>query len=94
VFCGNGSHGNPEREVLEMFFNSRLGHAGQLALAPRARGRDFTFWFSTSSAQLSAHSRARKNFEDRERLVADLVSRSGGRMHAEFNDGDAITLAL
>lgn len=43
VFCGNDSHGNPEPEVLKLFFDSRLGNTNQLALAPQARNRDFTY---------------------------------------------------
>jgi hypothetical protein len=43
VFCGDGSSGNPEREALEMFFDSRMGPGPNRALAPLAEGRPFHF---------------------------------------------------
>jgi hypothetical protein len=94
IFCGNGSNGNPEKTVLEMFFNSRLGAPHELALAEKAQNRDFTFWFSTTSARQSSGSSARKSFEETERVVADMLIRSGGRLSAHFNDQDSMTLSI
>lgn len=94
VFCGDGSHGNPEPEVIKMYFDSRLGSSSKKALSPAAEGRDFKFWFSTSSDSGSMSRSARRNFEETERLVSDLVSRSGGRMSAEFNDRDYVSLRI
>jgi hypothetical protein len=94
VFCGNGSYGNPEPSVLQMFFESRLGAPENRALAPEAQGREFTFWFSTTSRHQTAGSTARANFEETERLVASLVASSGGQMTAKFNDNASITLSI
>lgn len=48
VFCGDGSNSNPELSVLEAMFAARVGPAARQARSPRAQGRDFKFWFSTS----------------------------------------------
>ncbi|RPH60541.1 MAG: hypothetical protein EHM89_08750 [Acidobacteria bacterium] len=47
VFCGNGAHHNPEKEVVEAFANARLeGIEGGVPVGP---GRPFKFWFTSSS---------------------------------------------
>jgi len=94
VFCGNGAHGNPEPEVIEIYYKSRLGSASRRALAPEADGRPFTFWFSTNSKDLPFNSRNRKNFEEVEALVADLVDKSGGMLRAEYVRRDYRTLSV
>lgn len=94
VFCGNGSNGNPEPEVIKMFFDSRLGSSSKRAFSPTAEDREFTFWFSTSSDSGSKSRTAKRNFEETERLVADLIGRSGGKMSAEFNERDFISLRI
>ncbi len=45
VFCGNGTHHNPEIDVLEFIFNSRRGTAGQKSENPEVNDT-FEFWFS------------------------------------------------
>ncbi len=94
VFCGNGEHGNPEPEVLKLVHQSRLGPPARRALSPRAADRPFKFWFSTTSALQRAGSRERRAFAEAERLVAGMIAGAGGRMTAEFNGGDFITLAI
>jgi len=92
VFCGNGEHGNPEPEVLQQIYASRLGDAALRALAPKARNRAFTFWFSTSSDLLKPGSNEKKNFLAVEKLVAGMVAKSKGKMKAKFNTGAKLTL--
>jgi beta-lactamase superfamily II metal-dependent hydrolase len=60
VFCGNGEHGNPEPAVLDHVFDSRLGAPELRARSPRAAGRDFHFWFSTTAQAQPAGSEARR----------------------------------
>lgn len=93
VFCGNGSHGNPEKSVLEMYFESRVGSQARRALAPEADGREFKFWFSTTS-ELQTNSSARESFRETEATVDRLIQLSGGRMSAEFNTRDWIRLSV
>ncbi|MCP4301611.1 MAG: MBL fold metallo-hydrolase [Gammaproteobacteria bacterium] len=94
IFCGNGMNGNPEKTVLEMFFNSRLGDPADRALAPEAANREFTFWFSTTANRQSPGSTARTNFEETEQVVNNMLASSNGQMHANFNNGNSITLSV
>lgn len=92
VFCGNGSDGNPEQSAIRHFFESRVGPAAKRTLAPTAEGKNFKFWFSTTSGMQQPESLPKQTFEGVEELVADLVTRSGGRLSAAFNTGPSITL--
>jgi Metallo-beta-lactamase superfamily len=94
VFCGNGSHGNPEIEVIDIVFDSRLGKAPLRALAPKAADRDFHFWFSTTSQAAPKGLERRQTFAKMEAHVETLRSRSGGRLHSHFNNGASTTLAI
>ena len=94
VFCGNGEHGNPEIQVIDLIFASRLGKPAARALAPEAANRDFHFWFSTTSDAQPAGSGRRAVFEAVEQHVAALQAKSGGRMHLHFNDTASITLKI
>ena len=95
VFCGNGEHGNPEPEVVEMIYESRLGaEAKNRALAPQAAGKPFKFWFSTTSKMQRENSDERENFEEIEALVETLKARSGGKLQAVFNDKSFMTLKV
>ena len=94
VFCGNGSHGNPEQQVINQIFASRTGKASVRTLAPEAENRDFHFWFSTTSAAAPQKLVRRQTFEELEAHVADLEAQSGGRLHLHFNQGAAITLRI
>jgi glyoxylase-like metal-dependent hydrolase (beta-lactamase superfamily II) len=94
VFCGNGSSGNPEREVLQMFCESRIGPGPNRALAPEAEGRPFHFWFSTTAAHQPRGSRDRQSFEQTERIVDELRQGSNGRLEVHFNERDFIDLQL
>lgn len=94
VFCGNGSHGNPELEVIRTIYASRLGSAAVRALAPKAQNRDFHFWFSTTSQAAPEGLKRREKFEKLEDLVADLEAQSNGRLHAHYNTASSTTLAI
>lgn len=94
VFCGNGSHGNPEARVIQDVFNSRIGTAAQQALASKAKDREFNFWFSTTSAAGDPALERTQIFEQREELVARLVKRAQGRLKVHFNEGASVTLNI
>jgi len=94
VFCGNGSHGNPETKVLELIFESRLGPGSKQALSPKAKNRPFEFWFSTTADAQKSRSDEERNFAKVEKLVETMISGSGGRLKARFNNGDFITLSI
>ena len=94
IFCGDGSSGNPEREALEMFYESRMGTDANRALAPEAAGRRFHFWFSTTAAHQPRGSRARRSFEETERIVDELRERANGQLEVHFNQQDFVDLQL
>ena len=94
VFCANGEHGNPDEEVLDFVFESRLGPASARALAPEAAGRPFHFWFSTTSAAQPETSVRRATFERVEQQAADLEARSNGLLTLHFNQAAGIDLQI
>ena len=47
VFCGNGTHTNPEAEVIDIIFNSRRGLDSQKSNNVEV-DNSFTFWFSAN----------------------------------------------
>nr|WP_288934795.1 MBL fold metallo-hydrolase [uncultured Allomuricauda sp.] len=47
VFCGNGTHTNPEEIVLEIIFNSRTGTNGDKSNNNKV-DQPFSFWFSSN----------------------------------------------
>ncbi|TXG96348.1 MAG: MBL fold metallo-hydrolase [Nevskiaceae bacterium] len=94
VFCGDGSHGNPELSVIQMIYDSRLGPESKRAKAPEAAGRPFKFWFSTSSEMLAEESLQRETFKKVEKLVQKLIDESDGKLTAFFNDQASITLEI
>lgn len=94
VFCGDGSHGNPELTVIQMIYDSRLGPKTKRALAPQAEDRPFKFWFSTTAEMQAEDSLQHKMFSEVEKLVESLVRKSNGRLTAAFNDDVGITLEI
>lgn len=93
-FCGDGSSGNPEPEVVQIYYDSRLGPSSKRALAPEADDRPFTFWFSTNSEDLPRSSKYFKSFSKTEKLVERLVDQSDGMLKAEFVRRDYRTLSV
>jgi hypothetical protein len=94
VFCGNGSHGNPEESVIKDIFNSRLGALSLRALSPKAKDRDFHFWFSTTSASGDESLERTKIFKLREELVDKLEKSAKGRLKLHFNQGPSVDLSV
>ena len=94
VFCGNGSNGNPSRDVINLVYASRLGAAADRTLAPAAAGEKFHFWFSTTSAAQSAGSAQRRDFEKLEERVEALRAASQGRLLVHYNEGASIELSI
>lgn len=94
VFCGDGSHGNPELSVIQMIYDSRLGAKSKRALAPEADGRPFKFWFSTTAAMQAEDSLQREAFTKVEKLVGKLVEKSNGQLTAAFNDQVSLELPI
>ena len=95
VFCGDGLHTNPDIEVIDIIYNSRIGDDQTVhALAPQAVGRDFHFWFSTTSEAQTPGTKKREYFKKVEDHVAELVSNSDGKMHSHYNEAVGIVLEI
>lgn len=94
VFCGNGEHGNPELDVIDIIYNSRMGKASVRARAPEAKDRPFHFWFSTTSDMLEETSQKHKKFKQVETKVEKLADLSNGLLKLHFNKGASIPLEI
>ena len=96
LFCGDGQSGNPEPEVVDQIFHSRMsGDAAVRALAPEAADdRQFHFWFSTSVETPAHTSEARANFRALTEHVQELRAQSHGRLELHFNTGPALNVVL
>lgn len=94
VFCGNGEHGNPERSVIDLVYQSRLGPVPVRARAPKSRNRDFHFWFSTDTGWEPATEEAAEKFGELKAHVAQLQASSGGRLHVHYNNAVSTVLAI
>ena len=94
IFCGDGEHGNPSMEVLEIVFNSRLGKPAVRTLAPEAAGRPFHFWFSTTSDMLTPNTQKRAYFQDVEHEVAKMETKANGLLHVHYNSNASIDLNI
>lgn len=93
VFCGDGSHNNPELEVLRRVYESRLGPANKRVKTPGLDGKPFHFWFSTSSTTPNA-SKQVAHMAKVEAWAADAASRSNGAFKPHFNDKLFLDLKL
>jgi beta-lactamase superfamily II metal-dependent hydrolase len=80
VFCGNGAHHNPEREVVEMIVAARL--AAPSGSSPHA-DRPFKLWFNSSEAFAETEPR-RRHMKQIEADVRRLTATAGGRMDFAF----------
>jgi beta-lactamase superfamily II metal-dependent hydrolase len=94
VFCGNGAHGNPELSVIRDIFNSRLGEKALLAKDPKASGRPFTFWFSTTASAQEVGSEEHTNLTEVEKEIAKLKKRAKGLLKVKYNKTAFTTLSL
>ena len=93
VFCGNGLHGNPDKEVLDFIFNSRRGDASARTLSPQAANAEFHFWFSTTSAPAD-NSERHTVFKAREAQVEAMRLSAQGQLVVHFNQAKFIDLPI
>lgn len=94
VFCGNGGSKNPDLDVLDIVYESRLGAPKVRTLADKAQDRKFTFWFSTESRHSKEGSASGKHFLKVEKAAATLAKKSKGKMKTRFNTNAFRTLTL
>lgn len=83
IFCGDGSHHNPDVRVVEAFLKSRLGEEEELSGNAEV-GDDFRFWFS-SSPDLEDLSEARvEHLEAVEKVTRRYQRANPGRVRFKF----------
>ena len=70
VFCGNGAHHNPEKEVVEAFAKARLVEVD--GSAPIGPPTPFKFWFTSSSETPSLTAPRKEHMKVIEDTVAAL----------------------
>ena len=95
VFCGNGEHRNPDIGVVKTYIDARLGsNSAPQARAPKAAGRPFKMWFSSSVELGPRNAKAEAHMRELKKEVTAAVKKSKGRMKAVFNEKDVLTLTL
>ncbi len=95
VFCGNGEHANPDLAVIRTIVASRLGpDTAARALAPRAAGRAFTLWFSSTPTMGTTSAKGRAHMKKVDTLVRGLAKKSGGLMKVRINANRFVTLSV
>jgi hypothetical protein len=72
LFCGNGEHGNPELEVVELMAKRWLKAPG-----------NFKFWFNSSEA-VAEKDEFGEHMAEVQKLVRQLAKKSNGRMRFGF----------
>jgi hypothetical protein len=82
IFCGNGAHHNPEREVVEALAHARLG-VDRATVGP---DREFKFWFSSSSGSPALSDSRKKHMRMIEALVRGIrdTHDPNGRFSLDF----------
>ncbi len=93
VFCGDGSHSNPELEVLGKVYESRFGPGSKRVKTPGLEGKPCHFWFSTSSSTPNA-SKQQSHMAKVEAWAAAAEGKSNGLLKSHFNDALYLDLVL
>lgn len=94
VFCGDGGHHNPGFEPIDQIYNSRMGDAGLRTLSPRAQGRPFKFWFSSSPDHIDPSTKKHAYFASVQTKVRAMVRESDGMLSAKFVENHYSTIDL
>lgn len=91
VFCGNGSHSNPEEAVVRLIADSRIDPAKR---SPHAKaGTPFEMHFNHSSADPNTATR-KAHMKKIEKLTRTLVAGSTGQMKATFHTTGSFDIDL
>ena len=91
IFCGNGTHHNPDTRIVRAFIDSRIGPASKRSKNPQTNNR-FKLWFSSSSSVTKRNNK--KHMKKVERLVREKARASNGQLKYQFLEKDSIILNL
>jgi hypothetical protein len=92
VICANGSHENPDLDVLELIIDSRIGKE---AAGPHAH-EVFKLWFN-SSVKMAGTKNREKHMRKVEKLVRERAQRSGSPRKLRYRfltRGSTLTLEI
>lgn len=92
VFNGDGSHHNPDQDIVKAVIDSRLGPAKVRAPNPEADGR-FKLWFTSHPSRVSSAA-DQKHMRKIQRYVQRRARRSKNRMRREFLRGSSFTIEV
>ncbi len=92
VFCGNGSHHNPELGVVELVADSRFGSASRRSEHEHA-GERFMVHFNSSKSVASTSAR-KKHMTALEKHARKLAKSSQQQMKVHFNAEDFFDIGL
>ncbi|NNF63815.1 MAG: MBL fold metallo-hydrolase [Acidimicrobiia bacterium] len=88
IFCANGAHKNPDRDIVKAVIDSRVGPAAVRSPNPEC-DQYFKLWFTTHPDSMDGERR------DHLRTVRRYVSRrSGDRFAHEWLEGDEFSIDL
>ena len=90
VFCGNGSHHNPDERVVHRLLDSRIGSATERSKHAKTGDR-FTLWFSADS---KARYAKKSHMQDLEKLVASRWKSSGKSFDYHFSPDESFEISL
>ena len=85
IFCANGGSENPDLETLRVLVDARLGDGTK---------RKFKFWFNSHSTVAGGKDGDPAHMRKVEKLVAQSVKKSKGRLKAQFLKTSSFTLDL
>ncbi len=90
VFCGNGKHSNPEKDIVESYLKVLLeGHDGHEPAAPS--GAKFTLWFNCG--EKLASSDLKQHWKNLEKMLDRWSERFPGRFKVRFlKTGDSFVI--
>ena len=87
VFCGDGSHENPDLRVIKRIIQSRTERS---ALKKAHGKRKFKLWFNSSSDVTK--NKNKHHMKDVERLLRNRSKRYNGRLSYKFLDKDSMSI--
>jgi beta-lactamase superfamily II metal-dependent hydrolase len=91
VFCGNGSHNNPDMRIVRAFIDSRIGPASKRSDNPQTNN-NFKLWFNSSSS--ATKTKNKNHMKKIEKLVKEKAQGSQGKLTYQFLNDDSMDIAL
>jgi ribonuclease BN (tRNA processing enzyme) len=85
IFCANGGDENPDFESLRVMIDARLSDKTK---------KKFKFWFNSHSSVAAGKKGSPAHMKEVEKIVKKGITKSKGRMTAQFLKSDSFTLTL